>query len=73
MSMKDRVLISTALFLCAALVSGFGMVVQQEDRSGNDKNITCVTNKEERMENRKIAITFDDGPDRSTRRSFWTA
>lgn len=63
MSMKDRVLISTALFLCAALVSGFGMVVQQEDRSGNDKNITCVTNKEEGMENRKIAITFDDGPD----------
>lgn len=63
MSMKDRVLISTALFLCAALVSGFGMVVQQEDRSGNDKNITYVTNKEERMENRKIAITFDDGPD----------
>lgn len=63
MSMKDRVLISTALFLCAALVSGFGMVVQQEDRSGNDKNITCVINKEERMENRKIAITFDDGPD----------
>lgn len=63
MSMKDRVLISTALFLCAALVSGFGMVVQQEDRSGNDRNITCVTNKEERMENRKIALTFDDGPD----------
>lgn len=63
MSMKDRVLISTALFLCAALVSGFGMVVQQEDRSGNDKKITNVTDKEERTENRKIAITFDDGPD----------
>lgn len=63
MSMKDRVLISTALFLCAALVSGFGMVVQQEDRSGNDKSITCVIDKEERMENRKIALTFDDGPD----------
>lgn len=63
MSMKDRVLMSAALFLCAALVSGFGMVVQREDASGEDKNITCVANKEEGMENRKIAITFDDGPD----------
>lgn len=63
MSMKDRVLISTALFLCAALVSGFGMVVQREDRSKNNNEITCVIEKRERMENRKIAITFDDGPD----------
>lgn len=61
--MKNRVLMSTALFLCAVLASGFGLAMQQENTIGSDENITCVTDKEERMENPKIAITFDDGPD----------
>ncbi len=61
--MKDRVLIGAALLLCAALASGFGMMVQQEGANGSEKDITCVTDKEEGMENPKIAITFDDGPD----------
>lgn len=59
---KDRVLISVALLLCAALASGFGIVVQREGANAAEGNITYVT-KEEQRENPKIAITFDDGPD----------
>lgn len=63
MSVKDRVLTSTALLLCAAVVSGFGMVVHQEDPNGIREKITCVIREGEVMEAPKIAITFDDGPD----------
>lgn len=63
MSVKDRVLISAALLLCAALTSGFGIVAQRERPNGGNEKISSVINEGEAMENPKIAITFDDGPD----------
>lgn len=63
MSMKERALMSAALLICAALISGFGMMVHREEPSGIKERITCVMDKEEVFENPKIAITFDDGPD----------
>lgn len=53
---------SAALLLCAALASGFGMVVNREDSTGIIENITSAMKHEEAMENPRIAITFDDGP-----------
>lgn len=63
MSVKDRLLTSAALLLCAALASGFGMVVHREEANGSKEQIACVMDREEMMEHPKIAITFDDGPD----------
>lgn len=63
MNGKDRVFTVAAFFLCAALVSGFGMIGRPMEPGGDKEEITCVTNKEEEMENKKIALTFDDGPD----------
>lgn len=54
---------SAALLLCAALASGFGMMVQREEPSGIKERITYVMNREEETENPRIALTFDDGPD----------
>ncbi|MDE7178356.1 MAG: polysaccharide deacetylase family protein [Lachnospiraceae bacterium] len=53
---------SAALLLCAALASGFGMMVHREDSGGIIENITSAMNYEETVENPRIAITFDDGP-----------
>lgn len=62
MKMKDRLFMSAALLLCAALASGFGMVVHRENATGIIENITGVINYEEAAESPRIAITFDDGP-----------
>lgn len=50
-----------AVLAGAILVSGFGIAVHREEM-GVAEYITCVMNKEEDMDGRKIAITFDDGP-----------
>lgn len=63
MNRKDRVFVSAALLLCAALTSGFGMIAHRENPNGIQEKITSVINGGEEMENPKIAITFDDGPD----------
>lgn len=61
-SVKDRVFMSAALLLCAALASGFGVMVQREEPTGIKESITRVMNREVVTENPRIAITFDDGP-----------
>lgn len=53
---------SAALLLCAALASGFGVMVQREEPTGIKESITRVMNREVVTENPRIAITFDDGP-----------
>lgn len=50
-----------AVLTGAILVSGFGIAVHRKEM-GVAEYITCVMNKEEDMDGRKIAITFDDGP-----------
>ncbi|MCM1268031.1 MAG: polysaccharide deacetylase family protein [Bacteroidales bacterium] len=60
---KDRVFAGAALLLCAALLSGFGMMVHREEAGGINEQITGVMNEEEEPEHTKIALTFDDGPD----------
>lgn len=62
MSMKDRLFMSAVLLVCAALASGFSMMVHREEPTGINEIITSVMNDEEMMENPRIAITFDDGP-----------
>lgn len=62
MSMKERALMSAALLICAALISGFGMMAHREEASGIKERIASVMNNEETMENPRIALTFDDGP-----------
>lgn len=66
MNVKNRLFVSAALFLCAALASGFGMMVQRGEVSGIKENIASVINSavsaEKTVENPRIAITFDDGP-----------
>lgn len=62
MNRKDRLFMSAALLLCAALTSGFGMMVRREEPSGVIERITSVMNDEEAMEHPRIALTFDDGP-----------
>lgn len=54
---------SAALLLCAVLLGGLGIMMQREEPNGIIEKITCVANYEEAVENPKIAITFDDGPD----------
>lgn len=63
MNFKDRVFTGAALLLCAALVCGFGMMGDRKESAEIREEITCVTEKEEMVENPRIAITFDDGPD----------
>lgn len=53
---------SAALLLCAALASGFGVMVQREEPTGIKESIIHVMNREVVTENPRIAITFDDGP-----------
>lgn len=62
MNGKDRILTVMAFFLCAVFVSGFGMIGSPRAPISGEE-ITCVTDKEEGEENKKIALTFDDGPD----------
>lgn len=54
---------SAALLLCAVLLGGLGIMMQREEPTEIIEKITCVANHEEAVENPKIAITFDDGPD----------
>lgn len=54
---------SAALLLCTVLLGGLGIMMQREESIGIKEKITCVANYEEAVENPKIAITFDDGPD----------
>ena len=58
---KQGKIAAVAVLLGALLVSVFGMAVRQKEM-GVVEYITCVMNKEEAMDGRKIAITFDDGP-----------
>lgn len=58
---KKKKIAAAAVLAVAFLVSGITMVVHQK-KTGIVEYITCVTDKEEDMEDRKIAITFDDGP-----------
>ncbi len=58
---KQRKIAAVAVLAGALLVSGFGMAVHRREMDVVEY-ITCVTNKEEAMNGRKIAITFDDGP-----------
>lgn len=58
---KKRWIAAAAVLAGAILVSGFGIAVHRKEM-GVVEYITCVMNKEEDMDGRKIAITFDDGP-----------
>lgn len=58
---KQRKIAAVAVLLGALLVSGFGIAVRQKE-IGVVEYITCVMNKREEMDGRKIALTFDDGP-----------
>ena len=58
---KQRKIAAVAVLMGALLVSVFGMTVRQKEM-GVAEYITCVMNKEEAMDGRKIALTFDDGP-----------
>ena len=49
--------------MCAVLLGGLGIMMQREEPTEIIEKITCVANHEEAVENPKIAITFDDGPD----------
>lgn len=58
---KQRKIAAVAVLMGALLVSGFGMAVRQREM-GVVEYIACVMNKEEEMDGKKIALTFDDGP-----------
>lgn len=58
---KQRKIAAVAVLMGALLVSVFGMAARQKEM-GVVEYITCVANKEEAVDGRKIAITFDDGP-----------
>ena len=58
---RQRKIVAAAGLMGALLVGGFGMAVRQREISVAEY-ITCAINKEEAVDGRKIAITFDDGP-----------
>lgn len=54
---------SAVLLMCAALLGGVGIMMRREGPTGINEKIACVAKHEQTVENPKIAITFDDGPD----------
>lgn len=60
---REKLITGVMIFACALLMSGFFLAESREASMDAAAYITCVSNKEEGVdEPKKIALTFDDGP-----------
>lgn len=60
---REKLITGVMILACALLMSGFFLAESREASMDAAAYITCVSNKEEGVdEPKKIALTFDDGP-----------